>query len=86
MVALIRQRAASGEPKAQAQHNLGAMYYGGKDVPKDLVLAHVWVSLAADTGFEPSKKLLATVSEKMTPEQIAEAKEKAQAWTKPAKN
>jgi len=46
----------------------------------------MWVSLAADTGFEPSKKLLATVSEKMTPEQIAEAKEKAQAWTKPAKN
>jgi hypothetical protein len=33
-------------------------------------------SLAADAGFEPSKELLATVSEKMTPEQIAEAKEK----------
>jgi len=65
-----------------AQHNLGAMYYGGKSVPKDLVLAYMWVSLAADAGFEPSKGLLGTVSEKMTPEQIAEAKEKAQVWTK----
>jgi hypothetical protein len=42
----------------------------------------MWVSLAAEAGFEPSKKLLATVDEKMTPEQIADARERAQVWTK----
>jgi hypothetical protein len=42
----------------------------------------MWVSLAADAGFEPSKELLPTVAEKMTPGQIAEAKRKAQSWSK----
>jgi TPR repeat protein len=65
-----------------AQHNLGAMYYQGKGVPKDLVLAYMWISLAADTGFEPSKKLMATVAEKMTPEQIAGAKRQAKTGSK----
>jgi len=46
----------------------------------------MWISLAADEGFEPSKKLLATISAKMTPEQIAEAKAKAKVWTKAQEN
>ncbi len=58
------------------------MYYAGKGIPQNLVLAYMWLSLAADAGFEPSKKLLPTVSEKMTPEQIDEGKRKAQDWSK----
>jgi TPR repeat protein len=65
-----------------AEHNLGAMYYSGKLVPQNLVLAYMWTSLAANAGTESSKKLLATIGEKMTPEQIAEAKQKAQDWTR----
>ncbi len=65
-----------------AEHNLGAMYYTGKGVSQDFVSAYMWLSLAADAGFEPSKKLLPTVAEKMTPEQIAGGKQKAQDWTK----
>jgi hypothetical protein len=42
----------------------------------------MWISLAADAGFEPSKKLLPTLTEKMTREQVGQAKEKAQDWTK----
>lgn len=76
------QKGAEKHRFPPAQHNLGAMYYEGKGVPKDLVLAYMWVSLAVDAGFEPSKKLLATLTEKMTQEQIAAAKQRAQDWTK----
>jgi TPR repeat protein len=58
------------------------MYYTGKGVPQDFVSAYMWLNLAADAGFEPSKKLLATVAEKMAPEQISEGKQKAQDWIK----
>jgi TPR repeat protein len=65
-----------------AEHNLGAMYHTGKGVPQNLVLAYMWLSLAADAGFEPSKKLLPTAMQEMTPEQIAEGKQKAEDWAK----
>lgn len=65
-----------------AEHNLASSYYLGKGVPPDLVAAYMWATLAAEAGFEPSKKLLLTLSEKMTPEQIAEASQKVRDWTK----
>ncbi len=66
-----------------AEHNLGTIYYTGKgNVPQNLVLAYMWLSLAADGGYEHSKKLLPTVTERMSAEQIAEAKQKAQEWSK----
>ena len=66
-----------------AEHNLGAIYYTGRgNIPQNLVLAYMWLSLAADAGYEHSQKLLPTVAQKMAPEQIAEAKQKAQEWTK----
>ena len=80
--ARLFQKVADNHHFSAAEHNLGAMYYAGKGIPQDLVLAYMWLSLAADTGFEPSKKLLPTVIEKMTPEQIAEGKQKAQDWSK----
>lgn len=41
---LAAVRAESRFPPAE--HNLGAMYYEGKGVPKDMIAAHVWISLA----------------------------------------
>ena len=76
------QRDAEKNRYTPAQNNLGAMYYRGQGVPKDPVLAYMWVSLAADAGFEPSRKLLQKIGEGMTPDQISEAKQKAQDWTK----
>lgn len=76
------QKGAETHSFPPAQHNLGAMYYEGRGVSKDLVFAYMWLSLAADAGFGPSKKLVVTVGEKMTPEQISEAKGKAHVWSK----
>lgn len=75
------QEAAEKHHFPAAEHNLGAMYYAGKGVPKNPVLAYMWLSMAADGGFEASKKLLPTVAQEMTVEQVTQAKQKAQDWT-----
>ncbi len=59
------------------------MYFVGRGVPKDMVTAYMWISLAADSGFQPAQKLLPTVSQSLTAEQIADAKLKAQKWKSP---
>jgi TPR repeat protein len=76
------QKAAEKYRFAPAQHNLGAMYYTGKGLPRDLISAYMWVNLAAGTGFEPSKKLLQTISEKMSAQEVDAAKAKTEAWVK----
>ncbi len=63
-----------------AQWYLGFMYVEGDGVPKDLVTAHMWFSLAARQGDETAIKLRKRVAQDMTPEQIAEAVRRAQAW------
>jgi len=42
----------------------------------------MWLSIAADRNFEPSKKLLPTLAEKLTPEQIVETQKLAADWKK----
>ena len=42
----------------------------------------MWISLAADAGFEPSQMFLPTLVQKMTPDQVALGKKKAEEWKK----
>ena len=74
------------------QMNLGLLYLEGKGVPKDLVLAYMWVNLAAATA--PQNDLVSmgnniakereVLAGRMTPEQIAEAQRLSREW-KPSK-
>ena len=48
-VATTRQQAEQGA--ANAQNDLGVMYYNGEGVPQDYVEAVRWYRLAADQGF-----------------------------------
>ena len=63
---------------------LGAMYFQGKDLPKNYVLAHMWFNLAASqaTGDDRqiSVKLRDAIEKEMTREQVAEAKRLAREW------
>jgi TPR repeat protein len=54
------------------------MYALGRGVPKDYVAAYVWLSLPAEQGHEDAKRVLKTIENKMTPEQINTAKADAQ--------
>jgi TPR repeat protein len=71
---------AAEQNHAQAQFSLGVLYSSGKGVAKDNVAAHMWFSLAAAQGKKNAKRLLKVIVRQMTPEQIAEAESRAEAW------
>ena len=51
------------------------MYASGKGVEQNYVTAYAWWNIAATNGNQKVKKGLSQLAEKMTPAQIAEAKE-----------
>ena len=69
---------------ASAQFNLGAMYADGQGVPQDYVEAHKWRNLAASRASAEDRQFYAesrdAVAEKMTPQQVADAQQRATDW------
>ena len=82
----LLDRAEKGD--ADAQVTLGAMFDAGRGVPQDYVSAHMWYNIAASRASGAGQKRYAAardgVAEKMTAQQIAEARRRAREW-KPAK-
>ncbi len=64
---------AADQSNADAQYVLGALHIRGHGVGKDLVRAHMWLSLAAMRGLKEARKRRAEIESLMTAEQIAEA-------------
>lgn len=64
------------------QQNLANMYVSGEGVPRDYVSAYMWYTLAASAGDETSRSMMGTVAGKMKSEEIAEAKRRADQWSK----
>jgi TPR repeat protein len=73
-------RRAAEQGNALAQYNLGVMYEHGEGVPKDLVQAHKWVSLAASSGRPKAREVLTRMERDMTKKQQAEADKLAREW------
>lgn len=76
---------------AHAQNRLGNMYAEGKGVPQDLILAHMWFTLAVSRfpeseakAREKALKNRDIVASRMTPAQISDAQRRAREW-KPKK-
>ncbi len=65
----LRAKAESGN--AIAQYNLGMAYLDGQQVPKDIVEAYVWLTLAAENG--STGKALKTLAPTLSADQIAAA-------------
>jgi TPR repeat protein len=64
-----------------AQYNIGLMYYNGDGVPKNVIKAYVWWSIASANGDEDSKEWLEELRTEMTPQQISQAQnEAAELW------
>lgn len=68
-----------------SQYHYGKVLEKGEGVQKDLVAAHMWLSLSA--GAAPNERDAAytrrdirKLERRMTPEQIAEAKKRAESW------
>ena len=81
-IAELRAKANAGD--ANAQYNLGVMYYTGLGVPQDYVEAHKWHNLAASRASTENRKTFAdardALAEKMTPQQIVDAQQRATEW------
>jgi TPR repeat protein len=72
-------RAMAKQGNAEAQILLGVMYRRGQGVTRSSVRAFVWFSRAAARGNAKAKTELREVSQSMTPEELAKAKEMAEA-------
>jgi TPR repeat protein len=78
-----RKAAAKGD--FQAQYYLGKLAEQGKGMERDPVIAHAWYNIAARYSPNPRDAAYARddarkLERKMTPEQVAKAKEVAAAW------
>jgi len=78
LVKELRPLAEQGDAEAQA--NLWAMYYKGRGVLQDYVLAHMWTNLAAAQGNEDAIKARSNLDKLMTQDQLAEAQRLAREW------
>jgi uncharacterized protein len=72
-------RLAAKQGHAEAQQLMGSLYYkrAGQESP-DVLRAYIWLEASAAQGNAEAQKNLATLTKKLTPQQIAEAREKAQ--------
>jgi Sel1 repeat len=77
-VRIMRSLAEQGN--ANAQYNLGVFYDNGLGVPRDLVRAYLWLSLAASQGRESASTFRDLIARLMTPAQIAEAQKLVREW------
>ena len=76
-VQLYRRAAKKGH--ARAQYDLGLSYADAAGVPKDPVLAHMWLSIAGDTGNKRAREQRDTLEQDMSGAEISRATELARA-------
>jgi hypothetical protein len=73
------QRAAD-QGYVGSQSTLGAYYEAGRGVPQDFSKAYFWSVLAVAQGDENSKFRMQDLAARMTPAQVAQARQQAEAW------
>src|SRR5437868_5591310 len=76
-IRLFRPLAEAGN--AKAQHLIGVMYHKGQGVARNSVRALAWFSVAAKHGDREAAATLRELSKSMTPDEIEQAREMAQA-------
>jgi TPR repeat protein len=64
---------AAEQGDADAQFEVGLMYFFGRRVTKDLVQAHMWLNIAGANGNRYANSNLLIVGSEMTRDQKAEA-------------
>ena len=72
----------TSQGNADAENNLGAMYYNGQGVLQDNVYAHIWWSIAASNGAGDAVKNRDIAAKRMTTEQVAQAQKLARECVK----
>ena len=73
-------RKAAEQGHISAQYRLGLRYVRGRGVPKNIVQAYMWWSLAALEGHQKAGGFRDSAARMMTPDQIARAMQLVQEW------
>jgi TPR repeat protein len=73
-------RLAADQDYANAQYNLGVLYFFGEGVPQNYVNADMWLNLRAAHGDKNSVQFRDLVQQRMTPAQITKAHKLASEW------
>ena len=73
-------REAAEQGYADAQNNLGIMYYEGRGVIQDYAQAHIWFNIASALGSQNAKKNRRLAERMLTAQEIAEARKEAAKW------
>lgn len=81
-LAAAQYREAAEQGFAKAQNNLAVLYAEGRGVPQDYVTSYIWFTLAAPAMADKNAANLKLLENRMTPEQIAEGKRRAEEWLK----
>ena len=68
-------KALAEKGDADAQNQLGSLYYLGEGVLENYVTSYAWYNITAANGDEIPKKNKGIIAKKMPPEQIAKAQE-----------
>jgi TPR repeat protein len=76
-VGAIPERVSVEQIDTEAQINLGLKYYDGKEVSRDYVRAHMWLSLTAENDDEYGVEMRDMAATQITDVQIAEAQKLA---------
>lgn len=71
---------AAKKGSLDAQFNLGLIYATGKGIPSDAVTAYMWFSLVASDGDVQAMRNVAQLKQRMTPEQVTQARNKLAEW------
>ena len=79
-------QSAANHGLAQAQFLMGEHAYAHGSSSADYVNAYMWYELALRGGYKQSKKMLKEMAPKMSPEQLSDARNRADNWpNSPAK-
>lgn len=77
------EAALANEPdSAEEMFLLGMLHCSGREIPADLVTAHMWFNLAAMKGFAEAVRLRREIAEEMPDAQIGQAQRAARDWLK----
>ena len=71
---------AADQGVPQAQTDMGVLYIQGDGVAQDPVASYMWFKLATDAGQAQDQRALTMLEGQLKPEQIAEAKKRADDW------
>lgn len=71
---------AAKQGSIDAQFNLGLIYATGKGVPSDAVSAYMWFSLVASDGDPQAMRNVAQLKQRMTPNEVTQARHKLAEW------